>query len=258
MACKNCKTELRTDYSFCPNCGAKVIRKRLTVKNLWYDFTERYFNLDNTFLITFLHLFTKPQVVIESYINGVRKKYLNPSSYFGISLAISGLVLFIMRKFYMSDMDLDIFGMSMKAETGEKIMNATMDMSSFLFVLYIPIFAVAGWLTFNKKNYLFPEYIITAIYSLAHYNIFSFPISLAVLFISPERFMNYSLLFIAIMIGYALYAANKLNNFSIGERLWRSISFLFLFCIGYFGVSLFLNILFLIFGVLTFEDLKPQ
>ena len=100
MQCKNCGNQLRTDYSYCPNCGAKVIRNRITVKNLWFDIVDRYFNLDNTFLKTFLHLFTKPQIVIEGYINGIRRKYLNPISYLGISLTLSGFLVCLL---YTSD-----------------------------------------------------------------------------------------------------------------------------------------------------------
>ncbi|WP_281542620.1 DUF3667 domain-containing protein [Maribacter aestuarii] len=100
MECKNCSNQLRTDYSFCPDCGAKVIRNRLTVKNLWYDATERFFNVDNTFLITFKHLFTKPDEVIAGYINGVRKKYLNPISYFTIAITMGGLFVYLMSEFF--------------------------------------------------------------------------------------------------------------------------------------------------------------
>ena len=52
MNCKNCDLPLRTDYSFCSNCGAKVIRNRLTLKNLWYDFTERFSILSK---LAFIH-----------------------------------------------------------------------------------------------------------------------------------------------------------------------------------------------------------
>lgn len=60
MTCKNCDARLRTDYLYCPACGAKVIRNRITIKNLWTDFLERYFNLDNTFIRTVVHLTTTP------------------------------------------------------------------------------------------------------------------------------------------------------------------------------------------------------
>ena len=63
MNCKNCNSTLRTDYSFCPDCGAKVVRQRITNKSLIYDFLERYFNLDNTFLKTIWHMLIKPEEV---------------------------------------------------------------------------------------------------------------------------------------------------------------------------------------------------
>ena len=72
MFCKNCERQLRTDFRFCPDCGAKIIRNRITLKNLWGDVVERVFNIDNTFLKTFGHLFSKPEVVIEGYIEGTR------------------------------------------------------------------------------------------------------------------------------------------------------------------------------------------
>lgn len=85
MNCKNCNLLLSDKASFCSNCGAKVIRNRLTFKNLIEYFSEQFLNYDNKFLQTFIHLFTKPEVVIESYINGTRKKYVNVISFFAIS-----------------------------------------------------------------------------------------------------------------------------------------------------------------------------
>lgn len=120
MNCKNCANSLQTDYSFCPDCGAKVIRNRLTIKNLLSDITERYFNLDNTFLRTFLHLFTKPDVVINGYVNGTRRKYLNPISYFGIALMLAGFLMFFMRKVFDFEMDLDAFDQGMNPEFTKK------------------------------------------------------------------------------------------------------------------------------------------
>ncbi len=40
MLCKNCETPLTTDSDFRKSCGVKVIRNRLTVKNLFENFTE--------------------------------------------------------------------------------------------------------------------------------------------------------------------------------------------------------------------------
>lgn len=254
MECKNCDNSLRSDYTYCSNCGAKIIRNRLTFKNLLYDVTERYFNVDNTFLKTFLHLFIKPEIVVGGYIQGIRKKYLNPISYLGIALTLSGLLLFFLRKYALPKIDLEAFGESLKLETTRKILNASLDISSFTFLLYIPLIALAGWLIFNKRSHNVSEYAVTAIYSLAHYSITTFPISLGLCLLVPENYLSYSFVFIAIMALYITYVVNRIH----GKNLGKSLLFLVIFGLGFFMVGIFLNIMFLITGVLTFQDLIPQ
>lgn len=254
MTCKNCGRALRTDFNYCPDCGAKVIRNRLTFKNLWYDVTERYFNLDNTFLKTFIHLFTKPQEVIGSYVSGTRRKYLNPISYLGIALTVSGLLLFLMRKVFWENIFKGDIGFTLDREAAEKIMTVSLDFSSFVFLLYIPILAVAGWLVFNKKNYNFTEYLITGIYSLAHYSIASFPLSLLVIIFFPPAYLSSSFAFILLMALFATYVVNKIHGRSIG----RSLVFLLLFAFGFLAISILMNFVFLATGLLNLEDIVPK
>jgi len=210
--------------------------------------------VDNTFLKTFLHLFTKPEIVVDGYIQGIRKRYLNPISYLGIALTLSGLLLFFLRKYALNKIDLQTFGQSMKIETTQKILNASLDISSFTFLLYIPLIALAGWLVFNKKSHNLSEYVVAAIYALAQYSIASFPISLAICFIAPENYLSFSFVFIAIMAAYITYVVNRIH----GKNLGKSLVFLLMFGLGFFMVSIFLNIMFLITGVLTFQDFLPQ
>ena len=98
--CKNCNTQLLSKNDFCPSCGGKVIRNRLTLKALFSNFSEQFLNYDNKFLKTFLHLFSKPEEVIDGYINGTRKKYVNVVSYFAIAITLSGLLMFVLNKFF--------------------------------------------------------------------------------------------------------------------------------------------------------------
>ncbi|WP_452601695.1 DUF3667 domain-containing protein [Pontimicrobium sp. MEBiC06410] len=99
MLCKNCKTSLNDDINFCYNCGAKVIRNKLTFKHVFEDFNEQFLNLDNKFLQTFIALFITPEAVIGGYINGTRKKYINAINYFAIAITFSGLQVFVLRHF---------------------------------------------------------------------------------------------------------------------------------------------------------------
>ena len=91
MNCKSCQSTLKSQDNYCNICGAKVIRNRLTFKNLFEHFSEQFLNYDNKFLLTFITLFKRPEDVIAGYISGTRKKYVNVISYFAIAITLSGL-----------------------------------------------------------------------------------------------------------------------------------------------------------------------
>ncbi len=95
MDCKNCKSELNPKNNFCSECGAKIIRVRITIKSLIASVLGSL-GWDSNFFVTLRHLLYKPQIVFKEYINGTRKKYANPFAFFAISLAIS---LFVIASF---------------------------------------------------------------------------------------------------------------------------------------------------------------
>lgn len=256
MDCKNCERPLRTDYSFCSNCGAKIIRHRLTFKNLWYDVTERYFNVDNTFFRTFWHLFTKPANVIDGYVKGVRKKYLNPISYLAIALTLSGVIIFLIRKFFDNQIDWGSLS-STSAEFGTKWKELTFDYSSLFFLMYIPILAFAAFLSFRKEKYNLTEYIVTYIYILAQYSILSFPISVLLLVIAPEYYLQIGTPFLAFILIYSIYVCQKINGYRTKKLIGKSLLYMLLSVIGYFGIVIGLMILLLIVGFFDLQDFVP-
>ena len=78
MNCKNCKSVLNQKNIFCNECGAKIIKERITVKSLFSNLLNAL-GWDNNFFITLRFLLLKPQIIIKEYINGTRKKYTNRS-----------------------------------------------------------------------------------------------------------------------------------------------------------------------------------
>lgn len=257
MNCKNCANSLQTDYSFCPDCGAKVIRNRLTIKNLLSDITERYFNLDNTFLRTFLHLFTKPDVVINGYVNGTRRKYVNPISYFGIALMLAGFLMFFMRKVFDFEMDLDAFDQGMNPEFTKKMKDVIYDYSSLSFISYIPVFLIVGLITLNKRKHILAEYTISVIYSLAQWSILSFFTSMLIIAYFPESFKNYSLTALLFMILYFLYVQQKLNKYSAWQIIYKSVLFTGIFFTIFIGLIFFIMIVAMITGHFNPADFVP-
>jgi hypothetical protein len=257
MECKNCNYSLRTDYLYCPACGAKVIRNRITVKNIAYDISERFFNLDNTFIKTFWHLFTKPHVVIGGYIDGIRKKYMNPISYITIALTLSGILLFFLRKYFKDIIEWNSISNGQNDVANSKIMELMFDYNSFIFLLYIPILAIASYLAINKGKYNLPEYFVTFIYILAQYSILSFPISIGVLLISPEQYLTIGLPLVFFIFFYSVYVLQKMNTYKIKHLIPRSMLYSFLTFVGFIGLIIVFVIVLFVTGVLSLEDFAP-
>ncbi|MEQ5789649.1 DUF3667 domain-containing protein [Muricauda sp. NFXS6] len=256
MTCKNCDARLRTDFLYCPACGAKVIRNRITVKNLWVDFLERYFNLDNTFIRTFVHLFTKPEVVIEGYLQGIRRKYLNPISYIGIALTLSGIIVFLMAK-SIDFMQFDVFDTGAQTVYQEKLMGFILDYQALIFLVYIPLMAISGWLCFDEKKYNFAERMIIFMYALAHFSLFIFIPSVLLLLIIPEHYITFSLIASLSMIVYSTYVIIRISGSKGKALIGRLFVFYVILFILYLFTSVLIPVIMLLTGEITLQDLVP-
>ncbi len=84
--CLNCGAEISTKY--CPHCGQEKIIKRLEVKTIVHEVTHGLFHWDNSILNTFKLLFTKPGYFVKEYVNGKRKSFVKPFSFYLFFLTI--------------------------------------------------------------------------------------------------------------------------------------------------------------------------
>ena len=257
MICKNCETSLRTDYLFCPRCGAKVTARRLTFRNLFADILERFFDLDNTFYRTLKTMTIRPEEVIGSYIEGVRRRYLNPMSYLGISLGLSGFLFFLMRNVAGDFLSIDFMGEGASNPASQKIMDASLEYSTFFFLILIPVIGLCGYLSFNRRDFNLPEHMVSAIYTLAHISVLTFPLSVVILLALPEKYMLYSVWNIVLMIGFNIFVLARLHKYTLGITLLRMLLFTFLFLIGYLGLGILMNIVALLTGIVSVEDFLP-
>lgn len=225
MVCKNCKRLLPQQINFCNGCGAKVIKNRLTIRNLFEDFAYRYLNYDNQFLRTFLHLFTKPELVIDSYIGGTRKKYVNVISYFAIAITLSGFQIFIQQKFFPELMDMSAFAQKGQEVFMSNYMAKVIEFQSLIFVLTVPFYALISKSVFlDIKKYNFTEHLVINMYISAHFSIIG---TLAVLF-SLFVGVNFSAVGMAIIflqIIYAAYCFKRLFNLNKVQILLRTLLF---------------------------------
>ncbi|WP_456438651.1 DUF3667 domain-containing protein [Psychroserpens sp.] len=176
MDCKNCNTSLSKLINYCPLCGAKIVKKRLTFKNLTTDITEQFLNIDNKFLKTFIHLFTKPELVINGFIDGTRKKYVNVIQFFAISLTLVGIQVFLMNTFFKEAMELDPnmfnpLGVDPETQKNNPFKNIELadynNYQSVFYVLSVPFSAISTWLTYwivGTRHFNFTEHLVLNLY----------------------------------------------------------------------------------------------
>ena len=101
MRCKNCSHQLSNHTKYCEECGAKVILERITFKKLIIESFNQSFGWDNRYFLTFIGLLLRPHQIIKDYLQGVRKRYLNPFAFFAIGAAARLLVFSIFIDEYM-------------------------------------------------------------------------------------------------------------------------------------------------------------
>lgn len=225
MNCKNCHTELSEHSEFCNNCGGKVIRNRLTFRNLFEHISETFFNYDNKLLRTLIDMFKQPEVVIGGYIKGVRKRYVNPISYFGLAITLTGLYLLILNKFFPESLDFSSFAVEGQEEFQRKNMSFIQEYMSIFMMLYIPIYALIARISFiglNKFNYT--ELIVVFLYWQSQISIFS---SVTIIVAAMFGVTNgvISMIFLPLMMLYAAFILKRLYQISFAQMLLRTLIF---------------------------------
>lgn len=259
MNCKNCNTYLISESDYCHSCGGKIIRQRLTIKNLFEYFTETYFNYDNKFFQTILFLFKKPEEVVDSYVNGTRKKYIDPVSFLAISFTLSGFYLFFFQdkmREVMSGANFNTY--QQQEKLNQAIFNFTFEYNSFLYLIIIPALAIISWIVFLDKKYNFTEHVIIYLYSMSFTSILSSLFSVLSLLIFPKNLMVFITIPYIFMFAYHLLLLKRLFSLSLKQLFIKFLYFLPLFFVFYLVSSIALVILILLTGDISFKDLIPQ
>lgn len=224
MSCKNCQTELTLEDKFCNRCGAKVIRNRLTLRNLWDDFSEQFLNYDNKLLKTFVALFKKPDEVIGDYINGTRKKYVNVVTYFTIAVTLTGFQLFVLQKFVPET--LDITSLMPKNSVNKAMdMNWMYEYYSLFVLINMPLYALMAKLTFiglKKLNYT--EHLVVITYAVSQFSIANFLIITVAAFAGVNYYIIGNIINLFMFV-YVSYTYKKLFPLTLSQLALRCMLF---------------------------------
>ncbi|WP_394747017.1 DUF3667 domain-containing protein [Spongiimicrobium salis] len=246
MYCKNCDTPLRFRANFCYACGAKIIRNRLTIKNLWADFSERFLNVENYLVKTFRDMFAKPDAVISGYVSGIRKRYINPAGYLTFALTLAGFLFFIQNKFFDS-IYTDAFSVfesnnsNVSFQATESINEAVqniLEYQSLILILTVPILAIISRIVFyNYKKFNFSEHVVLNIYTYSHYTITISLLQFLTLW-NSNLFLGIALSTTLLQFIYYIYVLQQVFDLNAAQVLLKILLFFAVSFVLYILVSI--------------------
>ena len=88
--CQNCGAFV--EHHFCPKCGQENSESRQTFYHLFTHFIFDFLHYESSFWRTTKHLFLSPGKLSLEYMNGRRKKYVNPFTFY---IFISFIAFFV-------------------------------------------------------------------------------------------------------------------------------------------------------------------
>lgn len=231
MNCKNCGVLMASEDNFCSHYGAKVITQRMTLRYLASEVYEGFLSIDTSKPIrTFKSLFTKPEDVIGSYINGTRKKYIHAFGYFTIAITLSSLFWFVFSKFFSTSLDtLGTFISNQSTNNqnaSENIFNTTIEYQTLISFVAIPLLALISRFVFLKnKKYNYTEHLLINMYAYSHGTI---TVTLIYFLTIPfeNAFKITAIASIPFIILYYSYALKRLYQLSTLKTVLKTLLFI--------------------------------
>lgn len=190
LDCANCGHELAADY--CAHCGQhRRGSERLQVREIITRSCEHLLDFDSAFMRTFVGLFRRPGEVCREYVQGRRKRYMNPFAYF----VLSGTVGLLVSAFA---------GWLMGAPVAPDEEFIADHGLWILLAMLVPL-AVTWWKLFAQSGYNLAENYVFALYVLAQFTWLETLILLPLTCVASDVVLV--IVYLAAWLAYVTYAA---------------------------------------------------
>lgn len=251
--CLNCDHDLSVKQKFCSQCGQEVNIHKFTVRHFFHEGFHAFTHADKGIFFLLKELAIRPGIVAKEYINGKRKKYFNPFTFFLLLATLFVLSNGLIRS---SDghgnKDIPIQIINIKDPVQKEKAIATYNRSikarefmakhgNVMAMIAVPFFALFFWLIFYRKTYNYSEHLVANLMFVSFSNLAFTLIVFPLQWIfkgTPwaEMITSIGLLFQIIYFTYAYKAFIQLKGFwatfkvfiasFIGILLWVVITIL--------------------------------
>jgi hypothetical protein len=190
-ACANCGATLTGDW--CSSCGQNLRgNERLATKAIVGHLIEVITDYESATVRTFCDLWRRPGEVCKDYVEGRRKRYMNPVAYYLLSATVTVLLSAGLQRIWPSTHWSD-------GEFGESAV------TYFFMATLIPTAGLWRWL-FRKSGRNFAEALVFALYTAGHYAWMELLLTIPLAILVPENDWALLLIFIPFPL-YEIWAA---------------------------------------------------
>ena len=168
QSCKNCGAKSQGNY--CSVCGQRTSVYKVTFKETFQDLAANLFVINAPLLITIRDMIVRPGTLLRSYLNGKRRTYYRPVSFFILMtvlyIVIRSLIGFDPFRNSMIVVEEGDIDASLLTEARNYML---MNINNFLFVF---VFTLALFMKlFFYKKYSLAEFLAISFYLLGMYTI---------------------------------------------------------------------------------------
>ena len=166
--CKNCGEELHGMY--CGHCGQKAEAGRITFLYIWHEIVHFFTHAEKGFLFTSWQMIKAPGRTAKNFIDGKRKNYQPPLSYFLIWNGIHLLLLYIVGSVFGENKVVNFaeyFGPAVKTKFAISHLNIVL-------TALLPFQALYIYLVLVYRLYNYFEALVAILYAIGTVLLFQF------------------------------------------------------------------------------------
>lgn len=168
--CLNCNTPLQPEQRYCSQCGQQADIHRFSIPHFLHEFFHAFTHTDKGIFHLLKSLATRPGITAREYIQGRRKAYFNPFTFFLIVMGIYVLADVAFSKHVPEqEPDQRILAHIPTAEgkqqyigmlhRGNNVRYFMEKKANIVAMVAVPLIALISWLFFYRRGFNYAEHL---------------------------------------------------------------------------------------------------
>lgn len=211
LQCPNCQYIRSPQDSFCRECGQKAGVHRFTLKKIIHEFFHAFTHTDRSIVQLIRGLATRPGKITLEYLQGRRKKYFNPFTFFVLCMGFFVLSNNFFHAYGQAPKPDPHVLQSMPDETARQhyrtIMQRQGDISIFmqkntniLTMVAVPFFSLMSWGLLRRKRLNYAEHLVANVLFISFSNLIFTIIALPLMGYTAGSQTYFVILFTALLL----------------------------------------------------------